>query len=80
MTQTQTQVARDEDLLPEEREWLFGSDGNKETADRKAFQALNIINIVRRTLIGITLLVGFYGGQVFEPSSNNQTEVPVQTK
>jgi len=79
MTQTQTQVVRDEDLLPEEREWLFGSDGDKATADGKFWKALDIFTVATRTLTGIIVLVGIYAGQVYEPP-NNQNEVPAQTK
>lgn len=77
MTQAQTPVVKDEDLLPEERQWIFGSDGDKETADRKLFQLIDFMKIATA---GFVLLAGMYSGQVFEPSSNNQTEVPVQTK
>ena len=77
MAQTQAQVVRDEDLLPEEREWLFGSDGNKETADGKFWKILHIAN---KVMAGILIVLSLYGGQVFEPSSNTRPEVPVQTK
>lgn len=33
MTKAQPLVVKDEDLLPEERQWLFGSDENKEKSE-----------------------------------------------
>ena len=45
MLHTHDKVVKDEDLLPEEKEWLFGSDEDKETSDRRIFQVVNIVKL-----------------------------------